>query len=442
MPVVPSQTRTLDPFADHRFSNSINRFTRLITGGKDVILPFDVNRSVFNVTSYIPAAYSSELHPYDVDRDFKMNEIEVAQANVDRINGFITQTQYDRVVELSSGYHFDNMSPDGFAPNSAITDTPWYLDLDGDWRIDDDEFQTIEANFLAYLDNRYPGAPIAGDVTSYFEYFFALDANKNGGYHYSNTGIGDAPYDEYTPTPLGSSDLALQWDLNKDWKLDMDEINNAFNAFLNGSGAIDPGGVQRLYDFFAAGGYHPIQPGEPVHTYFPEYSPGPLPAQKLKVGPGYLIRHDTLIHVKEDTIIDLNDNDNYIGTGPADYGLSRTGSKDGLTSNTKMYFLLAKYVYSRSKPEPELAFVIAKNRQAYLQNMQDYIYLASFEVDSGNGSAELGITKVYDWDTDENNSNARIERPMYFHHVSEVDGGTLNEFGLLVQSPTNAVSEP
>lgn len=38
---IPDQIRSVDPYADHRFSNTINRFNRIFTGGEDTILPFD-----------------------------------------------------------------------------------------------------------------------------------------------------------------------------------------------------------------------------------------------------------------------------------------------------------------------------------------------------------------------------------------------------------------
>lgn len=45
---IPDQIRSVDPYADHRFSNTINRFNRIITGGEDTILPFDDQE--FNLT--------------------------------------------------------------------------------------------------------------------------------------------------------------------------------------------------------------------------------------------------------------------------------------------------------------------------------------------------------------------------------------------------------
>lgn len=45
----PLQQRTLDPFSDHRFSQVINRSTRIVTGGEDSILyPSDFPLTQYN----------------------------------------------------------------------------------------------------------------------------------------------------------------------------------------------------------------------------------------------------------------------------------------------------------------------------------------------------------------------------------------------------------
>lgn len=45
---VPTQIRSVDPYADHRFSNTINRFNRIFTGGENTIMPYD--NVEFNLT--------------------------------------------------------------------------------------------------------------------------------------------------------------------------------------------------------------------------------------------------------------------------------------------------------------------------------------------------------------------------------------------------------
>lgn len=45
---VPTQIRSVDPYADHRFSNTINRFNRIFTGNRNLIMPFDDQE--FNLT--------------------------------------------------------------------------------------------------------------------------------------------------------------------------------------------------------------------------------------------------------------------------------------------------------------------------------------------------------------------------------------------------------
>ncbi len=437
MATIPSQRRILDPYADHRFSNSINAFTRLITGGKDVILPFDVDRSVFEINAVIPNAFQEDPHPYDTNRDFIIDDDELTLANVDRINSVLTQDQYDRIVELAPGYHLDPDSPDGFAPNTIIEDTPYPLDYDEDWRISDDELDLINSKWNDYYYNRY-GAPNGeDDVTSFQQLLFARQANASGGYQYDGTS--ESIPTGYKPVPKGVALGPLEWDVNGDWKIDYNEYLSAQAAYSRSE--ITLAQLLKVIQIYNVGGYHPWQTGEDLDPQYPDYTAGAFPAQKIKMGPGYLIRQDTLIHVKGDSIIDLTDTANYIGVTSPDFGMNREASKDSISTDGKMYMILAKYVYSRSKPEPELAYVIAQNRQAYLQNMEDYIYLGSFEVAIGNGSPYLGITRIFDWDTNENEGGARIERPMYFHHVSEVDGGILDENGHIISTGTSPVSE-
>lgn len=48
MAITPEQLITISGFADHRFSNTFSRFSRIVTGNQNVILPFD--NYVFDVT--------------------------------------------------------------------------------------------------------------------------------------------------------------------------------------------------------------------------------------------------------------------------------------------------------------------------------------------------------------------------------------------------------
>lgn len=43
MAIAVGQVLSLNPYTDHRFTNTINRFTRIVSGGSDVILPFNDN---------------------------------------------------------------------------------------------------------------------------------------------------------------------------------------------------------------------------------------------------------------------------------------------------------------------------------------------------------------------------------------------------------------
>ena len=38
MPITPPQVRSVDPYSENRFSSAINRLTRIVTGGRDVVL--------------------------------------------------------------------------------------------------------------------------------------------------------------------------------------------------------------------------------------------------------------------------------------------------------------------------------------------------------------------------------------------------------------------
>ena len=72
----PIQQRTLDPFSDHRFSQVINRSTRIITGGEDCILyPSDFaltksNHKIVNIGTGIAFKDDVIIHimeDYNVD---------------------------------------------------------------------------------------------------------------------------------------------------------------------------------------------------------------------------------------------------------------------------------------------------------------------------------------------------------------------------------------
>ena len=41
--IYPQQRRTMDPYSDHRYTDTINRFTKIISNNKNVILPYDVD---------------------------------------------------------------------------------------------------------------------------------------------------------------------------------------------------------------------------------------------------------------------------------------------------------------------------------------------------------------------------------------------------------------
>lgn len=70
---IPDQIRSVDPYADHRFSNTINRFNRIFTGGEDTILPFDDNE--FNLsllTSTDSTTYSGTVYSWVANKAVKV----------------------------------------------------------------------------------------------------------------------------------------------------------------------------------------------------------------------------------------------------------------------------------------------------------------------------------------------------------------------------------
>lgn len=49
MSTIPTQDRCLDPYSNHRFSDSFNKFTRILTGGGNYIMPYDNNTCTVSI---------------------------------------------------------------------------------------------------------------------------------------------------------------------------------------------------------------------------------------------------------------------------------------------------------------------------------------------------------------------------------------------------------
>lgn len=133
----------------------------------------------------------------------------------------------------------------------------------------------------------------------------------------------------------------------------------------------------------------------------------------IKIGAGVCIKDDVLIHCKNSAYLVFTDPTNYVGTS-AGYNLMDATGK---------YFILIKYVYSRSIPAPELTYVIAKQRSEFLLNREKYIYLGTANVTLSG--ANYIISSISDGDSDELNGYAVIERPKYEFTLTEVDGGDI-----------------
>lgn len=408
---------TLQPYtADHRFSNTLNRMTRLITGGRDVILPYDVSGSVFDITAHVNNSRNKEPHAYDTNRDFYIDDDELEVASEDYSKGYITLDELNRIQELhdAPGYHFDSTTSDGYNINVDVsgTDPYWEYDFDQDYRIKDSELAIIKTLYDASSINLY-------------NYLKAKQYNVNGGYHTDASSI-YADNSGFVAGPKGGDPPSYIFDQDGDWRIEYNELQDCIRC--QQLSLIDTDLMLRSIQFYNMGGYH-----DTTEATEDGYSPGPVPSTSLYVGPGFLVRQDMLIHVQSNTKISLTDTDNYIGDDESKWGLTRVGTVDGTSGNSKMYMLLAKYTYARSSPAPYLTYVIANDRNAYLNNKNDYLYLGSFEVElkTSQGFNYLGVTNIYTSDTDENNGNARIERPMYQPIISGADGGVIDEFGVV-----------
>lgn len=135
----------------------------------------------------------------------------------------------------------------------------------------------------------------------------------------------------------------------------------------------------------------------------------------IKIGGGICIKDDVLIHVKNSAYIDLTDSDVYVGSGSG-YNVFDTTGK---------YFILLQYQYSRSIPAPSAKYVIVKStiRNEFLNNRSKYVYLGTANITGTTGN--YYIDTIVLTDTDENNSNAIIQRPNYEFTIPAIDGGDL-----------------
>lgn len=98
MPVYPSQSRSIDPFIGNRWSDSINRFTRIVSGGENVLLPYPTaNFSLSMVDST-----SINIGPGMVIKDDAFIHI-----NQNTVLDFTVETNYEPTTNSA-------LSPDGY----------------------------------------------------------------------------------------------------------------------------------------------------------------------------------------------------------------------------------------------------------------------------------------------------------------------------------------
>lgn len=137
--------------------------------------------------------------------------------------------------------------------------------------------------------------------------------------------------------------------------------------------------------------------------------------KSVQVGPGIVIKDDTLIHVKNSAYLDFTDPDIYAGSG--------TGYN--LFDSTGKYFILIDYQYTRSIPAPTAKYVVLKpsKRSTFLSNRALYVYLGTANVTGTSGNYVISTVSLTD--TDELNGNAEIKRPNYEFTLPIVDGGDL-----------------
>ncbi len=148
-------------------------------------------------------------------------------------------------------------------------------------------------------------------------------------------------------------------------------------------------------------------------------------ATLVNISAGICVLSDTLIHVKESSVLDFSDPLNYVG----DYHVFGPSIlEDSITSPPPefpgRYFVLGYFNYQRTIPQPSFAYVICKQRSQFLANMSSYLYLGSVDVTSGMSGPYLA--NILYTDTNEFDSDAAITRTEYQYRPPIVDGGEID----------------
>lgn len=138
------------------------------------------------------------------------------------------------------------------------------------------------------------------------------------------------------------------------------------------------------------------------------------------IGPGFCIKNDSFIHVKQSMNLNFEVDNNY--DGPLK-GVALPIGPD------YKYIIALRYFYKLTIPEQKANYVIIKDHDYYWQNKDNYIYLGSaeFGVSGSPGSDYYYITNLHEEDTITlNDTSTRfIKREYYKFTPMSIDGGNL-----------------
>jgi len=125
--IAPEQSRTVDPFSEERFSSTLNRFTRIFTGGTDVLI-FDTSflfgDELLDTTSYSVVTFGPGLAIKDdvlihVTDSKGFVDFEDNDYYLDEIPGMIEEGNYYMLLY----YNYDRSYPPPNAYYRILRDT-------------------------------------------------------------------------------------------------------------------------------------------------------------------------------------------------------------------------------------------------------------------------------------------------------------------------------
>lgn len=132
----------------------------------------------------------------------------------------------------------------------------------------------------------------------------------------------------------------------------------------------------------------------------------------ITVGAGMCVKDDILIHISEAYTIDFTDDAYYEDTNG---GLTASG----------YYYIVLKYLASRSYPSPSAYIKLIKTKTLYTNYLNNYIFLGAAKVVSDGGVGfilDSDPTCTYTYDP----SDEDIARPVgQQYSLLVVDGGTV-----------------